>query len=105
MSGGHIVEGGVALGFIRVPVKTLPVISQNLTESIGCRQRHPDSKMALPIGCFGVDEIVLVAKVHGGSLCWPYEQREYTGIAGASISGSIRGPLHLRDRPSPGYAA
>ena len=66
MARRHVFEGLVTLCLTRIPVQLFPVIAENFSYRVVGWQRNANAETPISAGCSGVDEIVLMAVVHGG---------------------------------------
>jgi len=94
----HLRERRVPFSYSWIPVQLFPVVPDNIPERVPRRQAHTNAKLAFATRDGGVDEIVLMAKVHDrvpqGSM--QEVQREYSGSYRSGISFVVRGRRPLR---------
>jgi len=68
MANRHSLKRAVPVDLGRVPVQFFPVVTEHLSQRIARWQRYTYSVASFATGFRGIDEVVLVAIVHGAKV-------------------------------------
>jgi hypothetical protein len=90
MARRHLDERGIAFRFACKPVRAFPIVAEDVPQRIVCGQRDTNAKGSFLTGCRLIDQIVLMAKVHGFVPVRVPTPREYTELF------TIRGTFPVR---------